>query len=144
MFVIEPRLFFPDKPVYEATVKTNKYTGFNYSGLKQGSSFSLGYFADSYIDFGYVGMFLPLILIGLFIVFIYRVLYGFSKIILLLRFAVINVALYDFGAFESDGLFLIGRLLLLFLVYWFISKFVLSRLQNWLYKASDPAPWKRR
>ena len=144
MFVIEPRLFFPDKPVYEATVKTNKYTGFKYSGLKQGSSFSLGYFADSYIDFGYVGMFVPLILIGLFIVFIYRVLYGFSKINLLLRFAVINVALNDFSAFESDGLFLLGRLLLLFLVYWFISKFVLSRLQNWLYKASDPAPWKRR
>jgi hypothetical protein len=144
MFVIEPRLFFPDKPIYEATVKTNKYTGFNYSGLKQGSSFSLGYFADSYIDFGYVGMFLPLILIGLFIVFIYRVLYGFSKINLLLRFAVINVALYDFGAFESDGLFLIGRLLLLFLVYWFLSKFVLSRLQSWLYKASEPKPWQRR
>ena len=144
MFVIEPRLFFPDKPIYEATVKTNKYTGLKYSGLKQGSSFSLGYFADSYIDFGYVGMFIPLILIGLFVVFIYRVLFGFSKINLLLRFAVINVALNDFNAFESDGLFLLGRLLLLFLVYWFISKFVLSRLQNWLYKASDPAPWKRR
>jgi hypothetical protein len=140
MFVIEPRLFFPDKPIYEATVKTNKYTGFKYAGLKQGSSFSLGYFADSYIDFGYVGMFMPLILIALFVVFIYRTLYGFSKINLLLRFAVINVALNDFSAFESDGLFLIGRLLLLLLVYWFISKFILSRLQNWLYKSGDPKP----
>jgi hypothetical protein len=143
-FVLEPRLFFPDKPIYEATVKTNKYTGFKYSGLKQGSSFSLGYFADSYIDFGYVGMFLPLILIALFVVFIYRVLYGFSKINLLLRYAMINVALYDLTAFESDGLFLIGRLLLMFLVYWFISKFVLSRLQKWLYKASEPKSWQRR
>jgi hypothetical protein len=140
MFVVEPRLFFPDKPVYEATVKTNKYTGLKYSGLKQGSSFSLGYFADSYIDFGYVGMFIPLTLIGLFVVFIYRVLFGFSKINLLLRFAVINVALNDFNAFESDGLFLLGRLLLLFLVYWLLSKFVLSRLQKWLYKASVPIP----
>ncbi len=144
LFVIEPRLFFPDKPVYEATVKTNKYTGFKYAGLKQGSSFSLGYFADSYIDFGYVGMFIPLTLIGLFVVFIYRTLYGFSKLNLLFRFAVINVALNDFSAFESDGLFLIGRLLLLFLVYWFISKFILSRLQNWLYKTGDAKPWKSR
>jgi hypothetical protein len=144
LFVIEPRLFFPDKPVYEATVKTNKYTGFKYAGLKQGSSFSLGYFADSYIDFGYVGMFIPLILIALFVVFIYRTLYGFSKINLLIRFAVINVALNDFNAFESDGLFLIGRLLLLFLVYWFISKFILSRLQTWLYKASEPTSWRSR
>ena len=144
MFVLEPRLFFPDKPVYEATVKTNKYTGFKYAGLKQGSSFSLGYFADCYIDFGYIGMFVPLILIGLFIVFIYRTLYGFSKINLLIRFAVINVALNDFSAFESDGLFLIGRLLLLLLVYWFISKFILSRLQTWLYKASEPKTWRNR
>jgi hypothetical protein len=143
-FVLEPRLFFPDKPIYQATVKTNKYTGLRYSGLKQGSSFSLGYFADSYIDFGYVGMFLPLILIALFVVFIYRVLYGFSKINLLIRYAVINVTLNDFNSFESDGLFLIGRLLLLFLVYWFLSKFVLSRLQNWLYKASEPRSWQHR
>jgi len=143
-FVLEPRLFFPDKPRYEATVKTNKYTGYNYAGFTQGSSFSLGYFADSYIDFGFFGMFLPLILIALFIVFIYRTLYGFSKINLLLRYAVINVTMYDFNAFESDGLFLFGRLMLMFLVYWFISKFVLSRLQNWLYKASEPKSWQRR
>lgn len=143
-FVLEPRLFFPDKPIYEATVKTNKYTGFKYAGLRQGSSFSLGYFADSYIDFGFVGMFLPLILIALFVVFIYRVLYGFSKINLLIRYAVINVALNDLNSFESDGLFLFGRLVLLFLVYWVISKFVLNRLQTWLYKANEPKSWQRR
>jgi F0F1-type ATP synthase membrane subunit b/b' len=62
----------------------------------------------------------------------------------LLRYAVINVTMYDFNAFESDGLFLFGRLMLMFLVYWFISKFVLSRLQNWLYKASEPKSWQRR
>jgi hypothetical protein len=138
-FVLMPRLFFPDKPIYEATVKTNKYTGFHYSGYTQGASFSLGYFADSYIDFGYVGMFFPLALIGLFVGFIYRTLYGFKKINLLMRYAVINVCLIDFCSFESDGLFLFGRLLLLFLVYLFISKFVLGRLQRWLYKPYKPS-----
>ncbi len=133
-YVLMPRLFFPDKPIFQATVKTNKYTGFNYSGLKQGSSFSLGYFADSFVDFGYVGMFVPLSLIALFVVFIYRSLYKFNKINILTRYALINVALYDFNTFEADGLFLFGRLVLLFLVTWFLCKAVFPRLQIWLYK----------
>src|SRR5258708_5022456 len=135
-FVLMPRLFFPDKPVYDATVKTNKYTAFHYSGLKQGTSFSLGYFADSYIDFGYTGMFIPLALLALFIVFIYRTLYGFNKINVLMRYGIVNVTLINLASFESDGLFLFGRLMLLFLVFWFLSKFVFGRLQTWLYKPS--------
>jgi hypothetical protein len=140
-FVLMPRLFFPDKPVYEATVKTNKYTGFRYSGLKEGASFSLGYFADSYIDFGYIGMFLPLFLIALFVFFIYKTIYAFHKINVLMRYAVINVTLFDFCSFESDGLFLFGRLLLMFLVYWFLCKFLLGYIQAWLYKPSGVSKW---
>jgi hypothetical protein len=135
-FVLEPRLFFPDKPIYEATVKTKKYTGIRYAGFKDGASFSLGYFADSYIDFGYVGMLLPLIMVALFVVIIFRVLYGFRKLNILLRYAVINVALIQFTSFEADGLFLFGQLLLMFLVFWFLSRFVLPRLQVWLYKTN--------
>jgi hypothetical protein len=133
-FVLMPRLFFPDKPIYEATVKTNKYTGLRYAGFKQGASFSLGYFADSYIDFGYVGMFLPLCLIALFVFFIYRTLFRFKTINVLMRYAVINVTLIDFASFESDGLFIFGRLLLMFLVYWALSKYLLVFIQRWLYK----------
>ncbi|MDR3717122.1 MAG: hypothetical protein P4L51_30285 [Puia sp.] len=135
-YVLQPRLFFPDKPVFEATIKTNKYTGYAYSGLKQGSSFSLGYFADSFIDFGYIGMFIPLIGIAFFVAFIYRSLYGFRQINVLIRYAIINVAIIDFAAFEVDGLFLFGRLMLFFLFFWFLSKYVITRLQTWLYKPS--------
>jgi len=114
-FVITPRLLFPEKPIYEATKKTNKYTGLNYSGYKAGSSFSLGYFADSYIDFGYFGMFIPLALIGLFVALIFRGFMKLDKINILFRFGLINVALYEFTAFEADGVFFVGRLLLMFL-----------------------------
>ena len=133
-YVFMPRLFFPDKPIFEATKKTSKYTGIKYAGFKQGASFSLGYFADSYIEFGYLGMFLPLCFIALFVIFIYRRIYSFTKINILLRYAMINVALYDFTSFEADGLYLFGRLTLLFLVTWFLCKTVIPRLQDWLYK----------
>lgn len=135
-FVLMPRLLFPDKPIYEATIKTNKYTGFHYTGLKQGTSFSLGYFADGYVDFGYFGMFIPLVLLSLYILLIFRVLYRMKKINVVMRYAIINVALINFASFESDGLFLFGRLTLLFLVFWVLSKFFFARIQPWLYKPS--------
>lgn len=135
VFVLEPRLFFPDKPRYEATVKTTKYTGIKYAGFKLGASFSLGYFADSYIDFGYIGMLIPLALIALFVGFIYRSFYRLKKLNILFRFAIINIVLYEFISFESDGLFLFGRLLLMFLVFYTLAVTVLPVLQKWLYKA---------
>ena len=134
-FVLEPRLFFPDKPRYEATQKTTKYTGISYAGYKQGASFSLGYFADSFIDFGYSGMFIPLAIIALFVGLIYRSFYKLTKLNILFRFALINIVLYEFISFESDGLFLFGRLLLMFLVFYTLGRVVLPILQRWLYKA---------
>lgn len=134
-FVLEPRLFFPDKPRYEATQKTTKYTGIVYAGFKQGASFSLGYFADSYIDFGFLGMLLPLAMVALFVAFIYRRFYHLAKVNILFRFAFINIVLYEFASFESDGLYLFGRLLLMFLVYYVLAITVLPSLQKWLYKA---------
>ena len=134
-FVLVPRLFYPEKPIYEATKKTAKYTGIHYAGLRQGASFSLGYYADCYIDFGYTGMLFPLVLIALFVAFIYRSFYKLTKLNILFRFALINVSLFEYTSFEADGLFLFGRLLLMFLVFYTLSRTVLNPLQKWLYKA---------
>ncbi|MBS1917767.1 MAG: hypothetical protein JST87_15960 [Bacteroidetes bacterium] len=133
-YVFMPRLFFPDKPTFDATIKTNKYTGLHFSGFKKGASFSLGYFADGYVDFGYVGMYIPLCLLSLFIVFIYRTFYKLKRLSILVRFAAINVCLYPFFAFEADGLFLFGRLVILFLVFWVLCKTIFPSIQRWLYK----------
>jgi len=133
-FVLLPRLFYPDKPIYEATKKTVKYTGIHYAGFKQGASFSLGYFADSYIDFGYTGMLFPLIVIALFVASIYRAFYSLKKLNILFRFALINVALFEYTSFEADGLFLFGRLLLMFLVFYTLARTIIGPLQKWLYK----------
>ncbi|HMH23197.1 MAG TPA: hypothetical protein VK563_15540 [Puia sp.] len=132
-YVLEPRIFFPGKALFEPTAKTNKYTGMNYSGLKGGSAFSLGYFGDGYIDFGYSGMFIPLAILALFIVLVYRTFYKMARLNILFRYGLINVALYNFIYFESDGTFLFGRLLITFLVFWFMAKTMLPRLQYWLY-----------
>jgi hypothetical protein len=136
LYVITPRMFNPDKPIYQATVKTNKYTGLRYAGFKQGASFSLCYFADSYVDFGHVLMYFPLILIALFVTLIYFVLFKMKQLNLIFRIAIIDVVLYNFIAFEADGTFLFGRLLTNFLTFWLFGQFVAPLLQKFAYKQS--------
>jgi len=134
LFVITPRMFNPDKPVYQATLKTNKYTGYRYAGFKQGASFSLGYFADSYVDFGHILMYIPLLLIAYFVSAIYFFLFRMKGLNLIFRIAIINVVLYSFITFEADGTFLFGRLLTNFLTMWLLGRFVFPFLQRIAYK----------
>lgn len=133
-FVLMPRILFPGKPIFDATQKTNKYTGLNYGGFSKGTSFGIGYFADCYIDFGYAGMVIPLILLALFVVVIYWAYYRLVTLNILLRYALINVTLFNFTSFESDGIIVIGRLLVTFLVFWILARTIFPRMQKWLYK----------
>lgn len=131
-FVLTPRALNPNKKQYNASEKVSKFTGRKFAGLKEGSSFSLGYFGDSYIDFGPIGMMFALALIALFTTIIFRVFYKMYHLNLLLRYAIINVSLFVFYTFEADGLFLFGRLLTDFIVFYLLAKFVFPRIQNWV------------
>src|SRR5262249_7647254 len=67
-----PRLLFADKDVIDDTARTNLYTG-GLGGSSEGTSISLGYISEAYIDFGAYGMFAELLAIGLLYGVIYRV-----------------------------------------------------------------------
>lgn len=134
MNVLKPRLLFPDKGIYDASVKASKFTGRRFAGQQQGAAFSLGYFADAYVDFGKIGMFFPIAMIGLFVAWIYYTFYRMKKLNLLFRFAIINVVLKVFMSFENDGLFLFGRLATGFLTFYLLGRFVFPKLQRWVEK----------
>ncbi|HNP53521.1 MAG TPA: hypothetical protein PKK69_02845 [Ferruginibacter sp.] len=70
-----PRFLDPNKPELDDSKHTNKYTGLGVSGKAQATSFSLGSFADAYIDFGPVFMIIPLFLFGFMIGYFFKVLY---------------------------------------------------------------------
>lgn len=132
-YVLTPRILNPNKKIYSASIKASQYTGKQFAGLKEGASFSLGYFADCYVDFGPIGMLLALAVIAYLIASIYKFFYNIKGLNLLLRFAIVNVVLYEFIFFESDGLFLFGRTLTNFLVLFVFSKYVFPRVQKWVY-----------
>ena len=67
-----PRLIFSDKaPVHDSEL-TRQYTGIRVSSYDVGTSISMGYMAESFIDFGSVLMFLPILLLGVGLGYIYR------------------------------------------------------------------------
>lgn len=131
-FVFTPRVLNPDKATYDASVKASKYTGIQYSGVKRGVSVSLGYFADGYIDFGYIGMFIPLLILG----FIYGSSYFYfvknSSRNYVFNYAVVGALFMEFFAFESDNIFVLGRLYVNLLVFFLLKIFLFPRLMDYI------------
>lgn len=126
------RLFNPDKPEFDATVKTKKYTGIRYAGRAQGVSFSLGYFADCFIDFGIFGMMGMLLLLGLIYRFIYSYLLTKASKNLVFNYAVVGTFFLEFNALEMDSTFLLGRLFASSLTFLFLIQFVFPRLLQYI------------
>jgi len=67
-----PRLIFSDKAAVYDSELTRQYTGINVSSIEQGTSISMGYIAEAYIDWGPVLMFVPILLLGYILGFVYR------------------------------------------------------------------------
>src|SRR5207244_1025318 len=70
--VLRPRLFFPDKAEIDDSKRTNYYAGVRVGTSDKGTSIGIGYIGESYIDFGVIGMFAPILALGAFYGFIYR------------------------------------------------------------------------
>jgi hypothetical protein len=67
-YTFEPRLFFPDKPyIMSDSDMVRKYSGVMVAGEAQGTDIAFGYAAESYIDFGVPGMFVPIFIWSLFV-----------------------------------------------------------------------------
>ena len=64
--LVTPRALFPDKREINDSDRTNAYCGVRVADADQGTSVSIGYAGESYIDFGPVLMFVPILLLGMF------------------------------------------------------------------------------
>jgi hypothetical protein len=120
-----PRLFNPDKRVIDDSERTSYYTGSRVAGAADGASISLGYVAESYIDFGSVLMMVPLLLWGLFVGVLYRLLIRSTRYPLLgYGCATVLIAL-DASVLEQSNLKMVSAFVLGFLAL-FLSQKVLG------------------
>ncbi|MFC1680382.1 hypothetical protein ACFL1S_01110 [Pseudomonadota bacterium] len=127
--VLTPRILFPDKAALELdTLTTERYTG--YQLVLQGGSYTnvpLGYMTESYIDFGPVYMFLPILGLGLVIGVIYRNLTHLSGSIVFGYGASIAV-LMGARQLEMTSTKLIGGLLMGFIIMALVQKLLFPKL----------------
>ncbi|GMV78485.1 MAG: hypothetical protein AMXMBFR79_16160 [Chitinophagaceae bacterium] len=88
MHILLPRILNPNKKAIDDSEMVNKYAIRKVAGAGEGSSWSLGFLAESYIDFGKYFMYIPVFLLGALMGWVYKILivksinfiWGFSMV----------------------------------------------------------------
>jgi hypothetical protein len=121
--VLRPRIFFPDKEAISDSKRTNEFTGLRVASAGEGASISIGYIGESYIDYGPVLMFAPIMLLGFFWGRSYVWLVSLSPVpVLGLAVATVHI-LVGATLFEKSNIKIVGGSLMLLLVYVPLIKF---------------------
>jgi hypothetical protein len=127
-----PRIIFADKSVIDDSERTNKYTGLEVAGADRGTSISLGWIAETYIDFGEYGMMLAILFLGYFYGTIYRWLLRWSLARGLLGMGLATAVLLPAVALESSMTKVIGGVAVSLLVTWLLVAYGLPRFFPWV------------
>lgn len=131
--ISKPRILFPDKkPIYDSEL-TSKYTGVQFAGAEQGTSFSLGTVAESYVDFGKYYMFIPILFFGLWIGWMYKyfIVNGYN----IIWGMCYSAPIFQFAwSFPVPTAKFFGWSVTYFIGFWFLNKYIVKHLDNWLLK----------
>ncbi len=106
--VLTPRFLFPNKPVLDDSERTVTYTGVQVSGMEQGTSIGIGYVGESYIDFGPIGMFAPIFLLGVFYGLLYQCFVTRSRYKLIGSAIAVSVLIFNAYEIETSNIKIVG------------------------------------
>lgn len=126
-----PRAFFPEKAAIDDTERTNLYTG-GLAGQSEGTSISIGYIGETYIDFGAYGMMPALVGIGWIYGLAYRLLSRSKAAGSLVGMGLASAALMPVGGLESSFTKVAGGFVVTLLVAWFFVRFIVPAGLRWI------------
>ncbi len=129
--VLSPRLLDPEKPELDDSAQTTEFTGTRVAGVSEGTSIGLGFVAQSYIDFGPVFMFLPLVVWGALAGAGYRVLYRSGSPGLGAACATILI-IFNLNLIETSNAKMLGGFIVTLLVFALFLAVLGPRLQRFL------------
>lgn len=125
LHILQPRIFFPDKPPLDDSAITIKYTGMRWAGAQEGTSISIGYIAESYVDYGIPRMFIPIAILTLLIGLLYRSLVHQNTKYALLFYATSIILFSKFSHIETSYTKVLGGVLTTYLVYMLIIRTII-------------------
>lgn len=126
--VMVPRLFNPNKPVINDSDRTAEYSGLNVARGEQGTSISMGYIAESYIDFGPVLMMPALFVWGIFVGWIYRVMVRPSKCPPFAYGCAAALITQNAALVEQSNLKMVGSVLVGLIALYLVQKYFAEKL----------------
>ena len=142
--ILMPRVLFPDKPALPSESSlVRRYSGVWVAGEEQGTSIAFGYAAESYVDFGLPGMFLPVLGWGLFVGVFYQLLCHSIRHRQLLAPLLVVVFWIGLFLFERSWAKMMGTTgtLLIYLggATYFLDRWLLMRQSRMSVRADTPA-----
>lgn len=130
--VLMPRFIFINKAVLDDSDRAQRFTGLKLSGGESNTSIGIGYMAESYADFGALGMFVPVYLLGLFMGRVYQVAIR-NRHSTMLGTAIGTAMLFALlQAFATSNAKILGSAVVLCLAYWAMNKVYGAQIMRWL------------
>jgi hypothetical protein len=130
--ILVPRILYPSKPILASDSDlTMEYTGLTIAGGDTGTSISLGYVAENYVDFGRYLLLIPVFVIGTIWGWIYSYCVRHGRA-LGVGHVFGTIIVMGAGQFEVTEVKLLGGMMMSFLVYATTLRFVMPSLSRWL------------
>lgn len=125
LHVLVPRIIYPQKPPLELdTILTNKYTGLH-EGFSDGTSISIGYMSELYIDFGFLGAMVACLVLGSMIGLLYQNVISYRKVPSVLNIGLLMGPIISVSVFETSLTKLVGAILVSFITTLILQRFIL-------------------
>ena len=125
-----PRLFFSEKTAIDDSNFTNEFTGLSFGNNDSGTSVSIGYIGESYIDFGAFFMMTPIFMLGLGLGIYYKWISSYPAVGGLLSSGLATATLYPVAQLETSITKLIGGLVISMLMAWILAHWGLPYIRR--------------
>ncbi|MHB2169122.1 hypothetical protein [Alsobacter sp. R-9] len=126
-----PRILFPDKAVINDTDRTNEFTG-GWAGDQPGTSISIGYLGEFYIDFGIAGMLATTLALGALYGFIYRWLVARTSVSPLIGTGIALAILLPYASLDNSFTKTFGGLVAGLIAVWLTIRFAVPLMWPWM------------
>jgi hypothetical protein len=126
-----PRMFFPNKTEIHDSERTNKYTGAGIAGADAGTSISIGYMGETYIDFGPWGMMGVIAIFGFTLGRLYRFFLTSPKTRGVLGLGLSTAVMFVMTPIETSITKSVGGIIVSFIMAWLLVTFVIPTFARW-------------
>ncbi len=131
MHIFVPRILNPNKKAIDDSQMVNAYCIRQVATAEQGASFSLGFLAESYIDFGIYFMFIPVFLVGCLFGFIYTLILN-KSINFVWGFSMVSPLYFYINCNGTPGTKILGWILMYLIAFYLVRRFVMKPVDKFL------------